>query len=205
MTAEPMETAKTAPKKPETKAVGEMPVDKTPRKQELREAKQQGRHEVRLGAACVAAAVGLWRAHSLGKARLGDTVKGERFLFYCFNVFEAAVNASGAFFLLAAPSYSAQLLCPTSKDQAALEHPATRFCLRLFGATEALVASVFAFGLKPDNAKTLLRSVLGADLLRLGLLLSYLADKPTNIIGPAVITHMLTMISVILAKLLYLF
>lgn len=175
--------------------------------QEKREdqARHQGRLEVRLGAALAATVIGLWRSHGLVKGRLGDTVKSDRFVFFAFNVFESAVNASAAFFLLAAPSYTASLLSPTIKDHKALEHPATRFCLRLFGATEFLMASLFAFALKPSNAKPFLRIILGGDVLRLVLLLGYLADKPTNIIGPAVITHFGTIFSVILAKLVYLY
>ena len=73
--------------------------------------------------------------------------------------------------------------------------------LRLFGATELLVAGMFVFVLNKDNAKKFLKAVLVADVVHF-LVYTHFTLKHFKL-SFGMLAHFFTMKSVIATKLLY--
>lgn len=136
-----------------------------------------------------------------------DFFASELFLKLAFTRGECLVNAYSAAFMLLAPSFTAHELAPHfPPSDPAFAHPALRLCVRLFGATEILVAGMFFFVLNKDNAKTFLPVVLMGDLAHYIAYARFSTEfpAPSLLQHPGVVAHLVTMTAVLHTKVLYL-
>uniref|UniRef100_A0A7S3LMP9 Uncharacterized protein n=1 Tax=Aplanochytrium stocchinoi TaxID=215587 RepID=A0A7S3LMP9_9STRA len=133
----------------------------------------------------------------------GEFLRSERYLFLAFTVYEGMlVNLPAAGAFLFAPSFTARELAPRYRDDPIFDHPAIKILLRLFGATEILVAGMFVSILNKGNAKTFLKTVLVGDIVHYFAYIYFTLNHFK--FSPGILAHFFTMKSVILTKVLYL-
>jgi hypothetical protein len=131
----------------------------------------------------------------------------DAFLRLAFQQGEALVNLYTAALFIGFPSFAAHQLTPHfSRDapDSPYNHPALGICVRLFGSTEILVGSLFAFCLTKQNAPTFLKCVLAGDLAHYCNYCMYHHQYPSTLTEPSVWAHFATMTLVLYTKMLYL-
>lgn len=125
--------------------------------------------------------------------RHGDYLRSEAYLFTAFGLYEGLVNLISAAGFLLYPSFMAKELAPRFREDKFMDHPVVKLLLRLFGATEILVAGLFIFVLNKNNAKKFLPVVLAGDLVHYAVYTSYTRNHFD--LTFAVLAHYFTMSS----------